>query len=98
MGGLALKHLGVERLTADKYWSKTSRVQHCFKLLFGPDVHFAFVPSYSSKETFGDADALICSAELTKDWREKLTSYFDSRGYVKNGPVTSMEIENFQFS
>jgi hypothetical protein len=95
MGGLALKHLNVQRIPADQYNELSGKVQRRFTSLFGqrPDV----IPAYSQKPDFGDCDMLITSSELPELWRENLATSTKSRGWLKNGDVTSMEIENVQF-
>jgi hypothetical protein len=95
MGGLALKHLGVQRIPAQQYVDLAARVQQRFTTLFGqrPDI----VPSYKQKADFGDCGMLVTSAELPGLWREGLAAASSSRGWLRNGDVTSMEIENVQF-
>jgi len=95
MGGLALKHLDVQRVPAERYQELSARVQQRFTTLFGqrPDI----VPSYAQKPDFGDCDMIVTSAELPELWREGLAAASASRGWLVNGDVTSMEIENVQF-
>lgn len=95
MGGLALKHLNVQRIPAHQYVDLAAKVQQRFTTLFGqrPDV----VPSYAQKPDFGDCDMIVTSAELPELWREGLAAASSSRGWLSNGDVTSMEIENVQF-
>ena len=95
MGGLALKHLNVQRVSRDEYLRLAPRVQSIFSTLFQhlPDI----VQSYAQKTDFGDCDMLITSSELPERWRDGLAAAVHSRGYIVNGDVTSMEIENVQF-
>lgn len=95
MGGNALKHLNVQRIPAKQYAVLACKVQQRFSTLFGqiPDL----VPSYAQKQDFGDCDMLVTSADLPELWREGLAAASNSRGWLRNGDVTSMEIENVQF-
>jgi hypothetical protein len=95
MGGLALKQLNVQRIPAERYKELSALVQQRFTTLFGqrPDI----VPSYAQKPDFGDCDMIVTSAELPALWREGLAAASSSRGWLVNGDVTSMEVENVQF-
>lgn len=95
MGGLALKHLGVRRISAEEYRELPSRVKQLMMSLF--DRSCDIVPSYSQKPDFGDCDIIISSEYLPHDWRETLAAEYKSRGWIVNGDVTSMEIHNVQF-
>lgn len=95
MGGLALKHLGVERIPADRYHGISSRIQQAFVRLFNRTC--LQIPAYSEKKDFGDCDMIIVGSELPPNWMEGFAAVVGSRGFVRNGDVTSMEIENFQF-
>ena len=95
MGGLALRHLNVQRIPADRYQELSIAVHQRFKMLFG--VYPNVIPAYAQKPDFGDCDMLITSAELPADWREQLAAASNSRGWLINGDVTSMEVENVQF-
>lgn len=95
MGGLALKHLGVQRIDAAPYRALVRKVSEVFWILFRQELQV--IPAYFDKPDFGDCDALVVSSQLPEDWRTQLSSHFNSPGMSKNGDVTSMAIENVQF-
>lgn len=95
MGGNALKHLAVQRISAKEYYPLVDSVCELFFQMFQQQV--SPIKSYATKPDFGDVDLLIVTQELPLNWRELLAAHFNSRGYVLNGDVTSMEIHNVQF-
>ena len=94
MGGLALKHLNVHRIAAADYHVLANKVITRFTAAFAqqPDI----VPAYRSKPDFGDCDLIVTTADLPLDWRETLAAQVASRGWSRNGDVTSMEIDGVQ--
>ena len=70
-------------------------MQQCFgaKFKHTPDI----IPSYAFKQDFGDCDLLISAAELPPNWREDFAQNMGSKGWSKNGDVTSIEIQELQF-
>lgn len=95
MGGLALKHLGVQRIAAEPYRELTATVGTAFNELFGFQI--LVIPAYADKPDFGDCDVLVVPSLLPQDWREQVVAHFDSPGMVRNGDVTSIAIHNVQF-
>lgn len=95
MGGNALKHLGVQRISANEYYPLVESVCELFFQMFQQQA--TPIKSFATKPDFGDVDLLIVAQDLPLNWRELLVGHFNSRGYVCNGDVTSMEIRNVQF-
>lgn len=95
MGGLALKHLNVRRVPAAEYFDLTAMVKEIFQKVFGAELHI--IPAYRQKADFGDCDAVVASNQLPEDWRERFSAVVGSRGMVRNGNVTSIEVNGVQF-
>jgi len=99
MGGKALKKLGIETIRLNKEdYDRT--VNNLFKYLYKlfPKSKFHVVRSFKEKKDFGDVDIIVTkykdmpsSAELVKH-----EFMLNTKGYIKNGNVTSFEYENFQ--
>lgn len=94
MGGLALKHLNVQRVSSERYFPLAKEVTLKFQAVFGHRP--TLIPAYVTKPDFGDCDMLI-TPNLPSEWREEFGSYVSSKGWVRNGDVTSMEISGVQF-
>lgn len=95
MGGNALKHLDVQRVDAQTYFELVVRVQQSFVQEFGVIPHL--VQSYKTKPDFGDVDLLVVGQYLPLNWRETFGKLHNSRGSVRNGDVTSLELYDVQF-
>lgn len=95
MGGLALKHLDIKRLNHNEYYPLIQEVQETFKKLFKEPAYL--IPSYKDKIDFGDCDMIVCHEKLPQDWRTIISEYYSSKGMNRNGEVTSIEINRFQF-
>jgi len=93
MGGLALKHLNVERKGAEDYFKLVEEVQTLCSIIAK---RCAVVPAYSKKETFGDMDVLIVVKPDVKDLREALHSLFEPRDIKHNANCYSLDYSNFQ--
>jgi hypothetical protein len=95
MGGLALKHLNVRRVSKAEYAEVCNRMVSAFRSLF--DQAPSIIPSYRNKPDFGDCDSLIVASALPEDWRTQLANLVESQGFVVNGGVTSIEMYEVQF-
>lgn len=97
MGGNALKHLNVQRIDAAEYGSRLQRFDEIIKSISknGLTIAIGYPMSLYGKLDYGDLDVIYWSNDPEKVRTELLTA-LDSRGFKKNGQVTSIEWENFQ--
>lgn len=90
MGGNALKHLGVKRLNLEEYCSTIHKLEDILGCkLYSPSF-------FDDKNDFGDIDIVIWPETMPKDWLELVLKGANSKGYKKNGNVTSVEVDGFQ--
>lgn len=101
MGGNALRHLDVQRISIKEYISRmewfidnicSPRIAKRF-----PGVAFEFPVILADKEDIGDLDIVYtCPPHLHEELLETLKQEFNSKGFVKNGNCTSIEWNNLQ--
>ena len=85
MGGTALLHLNVQRLSKSKYIDITNEINEIIHQYY----EFAFIPlQFPTKESFGDVDILVSNKLKEVD--------IESKGRVENGNVTSIEYKGAQ--
>ena len=89
MGGNALRQYGVERLTKEQYNEVLSI------LTITLPYKTAVIPSYRSKESFGDCDLLTTATD--EDFEKSLSKDFALLGKKKNGSVTSYALKYCNF-
>lgn len=95
MGGNALKTIKTVRLQKKEYFELEKQVTDNLSLIF-PGHRVNTVPAYRNKESFGDMDILLESTNLPSDWVERIENTFNPQQLVKNGPVTSFDVQQFQ--
>ena len=85
MGGNALNHLNVRRISRYEYINYTKELSVLLKQYY----KHHFIPhQFPAKESFGDIDVLVSSKIKEVD--------FESKGQVKNGNIKSMEYKGVQ--
>ena len=89
MGGHAMKNYGVERLTKEQYDEVLSA------LAVTLPYKTAAIPSYKSKDSFGDCDLLTTSTD--EAFEKSLSKDFVLFGKKKNGGVTSYALKYGNF-
>lgn len=94
MGGNALKTT-TGRLAKEDYYPLEKTVIAKLSVAF-PDRRINAIPTYRSKESFGDMDIVIESDRLPVDWLETVRATFSPLEMVKNGPVLSFDVQQFQ--
>jgi hypothetical protein len=95
VGGSAPQHLGVTRVDAATYQLQAARVKAIFTRLFAHEP--TLIDAYRTKPDFGDCDLLIVESVLPADWREQFCAAVSSKGLVRNGGVSSIEVDGLQF-
>lgn len=99
MGGNALKHLNVQRIDATEYGNRLTRfvdiIDEIMETNPGLSVLYGFPMSLYGKTDHGDLDVIYYANDVNR-LTDALTEAFDSKGYKRNGQVTSIEWENFQ--
>lgn len=95
MGGNALKNCSTRRYDKQEYFNLTRQVYDELYRCFGHS-QFDFIKSYVNKESYGDMDILINSADLPAKWAEYVVATFNPKEYVKNGNVLSFDYKEFQ--
>ena len=85
MGGNALKHHNVVRLSANDYHTLAADLLTKLYQHF-PNNDWLVIPAYNNKESFGDIDILY-SGNVSF---ELLLPIFEKDTYIKNGPVISI--------
>lgn len=88
MGG---KALALNRINKNEYFEIFSELQCKISKYFNK---FELIPSYYNKNSFGDMDILCCYNN--KFSIEKILNDCNSKKFVKNGNVLSLEYKNFQ--
>ena len=97
MGGNALKNITTRRYQKDEYVKIRDKTMSLLKqhpLFQGRRLEE--IPSYAKKDTFGDIDILIESDGLGPHTWETLYKIFDPAEMVRNGDVTSLNVEELQ--
>lgn len=95
MGGNALKGIAeTRRFAKDEYFALEKDVTDKLKKVF-PFASVSAVVAYKNKDSFGDMDVLFYNPEPIH-WPRYLTQLFDTKGYTKNGGVTSFEYNGIQ--
>lgn len=62
-----------------------------------PGCIFDLIPSYTSKESFGDMDILLTKNEyLPTEWRDMVKEFFKPKSTYPNGTCFSFDVEDFQ--
>ena len=89
MGGHAMKNYGVERLTKEQYDEVLSA------LTITLPYKTAAIPSYRSKDSFGDCDLLTTATD--EAFENSLSKDFALLGKKKNGSVTSYALKYCNF-
>lgn len=89
MGGHAMKNYGVERLTKEQYDEVLSA------LTITLPYKTVAIPSYKSKESFGDCDLLTTATD--EAFEESLSKDFILLGKKRNGGVTSYALKYGSF-
>lgn len=89
MGGHAMKNYGVERLTKEQYDEVLSA------LTITLPYKTVAIPSYRSKESFGDCDLLTTATD--EAFEKSLSKDFTLLGKKKNGSVTSYALKYGSF-
>ncbi len=98
MGGNALKHLGVERISSEEF---VERVEQFDKIMAeihsrtGLEFFYDFPTLLPGKIDYGDLDVIYYAKDPDALCTELATA-FGSRGAKKNGGVRSIEWNNFQ--
>ena len=95
MGGSALKNTVTRRYAKAEYEALRDEVLRQLQTDF-PAHQVAAIPAYRAKESFGDLDILLDTADLTMDWPGYLQQTFAPQEIVKNGPVISFDYQQFQ--
>lgn len=95
MGGHALNELNIVRLKKDAYFLLEHQVSGKLKSIFD-GLRIACIPAYRNKPDYGDMDIVVESDKLPNDWMDRVTEAFSPLQSVKNGPVFSFDVENFQ--
>lgn len=93
MGGKLLEKHGARRYAKNEYTSLVSRILGELSNLL-PTFIFKEIPSYHSKESFGDAD--ILTTPLTPAMYRDIMQTLKVEHYHKNGNVLSMLVEQLQ--
>lgn len=88
MGGNAFPNYCLARLNAEDYVIISNEIVNRLRSNF-PDSLFEVIPSYRSKDSFGDLDILYCS-DVPRDSLKNCISPVD---YVYNGDVSSFAVE-----
>lgn len=97
MGGNALKNVETRRYNRDEYFQLVdSVVEQLRSLPSFQDRNMAVIPAYGNKESFGDMDLLVASDNLDHRIWDEIRSIFHPQDFVRNGPVTSFDVEQFQ--
>lgn len=95
MGGNALKGIAeTRRFARDEYFALENDVTEKLKKVF-PFASVSAVVAYKNKDSFGDMDVLFYNPEPVH-WPRYLTQLFETKGYTKNGGVTSFEYRGIQ--
>lgn len=95
MGGKALKEGLTERKSREDYFRISSHVCDALARIF-PGVKALPTSSYSTKETFGDADIIIESDDLPPDWQQRIIDTFKPNDTYPNGDVFSFDYQRLQ--
>lgn len=95
MGGNALKNTTTRRYNKDEYFAVVEEVMEKiadFQLID----RFDLIPSYNSKESFGDADILYGTVNNQCISVDKIKETFAPNEIVKNSNVISFDYKQFQ--
>lgn len=95
MGGNALSEVKTIRLDSRDYMDLTFEVSEALKIIF-PNRNIDLIPAYRNKLSFGDADFIISSNNITEDIRGLIINRFAPKQVVKNSNVWSFDYNNFQ--
>ena len=99
MGGRALKHLNVGRISAADMAVRMKKFDVIADVITSNGTFFLYqypMPLYG-KEDYGDLDIVYTTfPENVERVREQLLAVFESKGFVKNGQCTSIEWEGLQ--
>lgn len=100
MGGKALKHLGVKRLSENEYLERVRQFNKAiyFNGLVTPSQVYFTIPAHvPGKEDYGDLDVVYTYSGFARvDFPGILQKKFESKGFVRNGNCTSIEWYGFQ--
>ena len=95
MGGNALKNCVTRRYTSLEYFLLTGEVHSKLAWCFN-SAQFDFIKAYATKESYGDMDIVINSADITEHWVDYVIEEFKPKEWIKNGNVLSFEYKEFQ--
>jgi hypothetical protein len=95
MGGNALTNTKTRRYQADEFRRVEAFVVETLRNRF-PDRRVRALDSYRSKADFGDLDVMFESSNLTVNLVDVVNELFSPNQVVKNGPVTSFNVEELQ--
>jgi hypothetical protein len=93
MGGNALAEFGARRHSKEEYWAKVFEIDRLLRLAL-PNHEFWEIPSYRSKETFGDLDLL--TDPLTEPDYEAIKQALGNGPFVRNSGVMSILYKELQ--
>ncbi len=93
MGGHAIRN--ARRFPAVEFYPQARRVLDRLAEAF-PESRIRPVPFYRTKDSFGDFDVLVESDGLPHDWIQIASSALLAGEIVRNGEVTSLDIDHLQ--
>jgi hypothetical protein len=97
MGGHAFPQLDVVRLDKQAFVKFERGVVESLENEMGDDFLFIGIPSYRTKDTFGDLDILFCEGQFSEvnDPTSRFCKALGATSFVRNGPVTSFAVPFF---